>query len=166
MEPLERIQRYFLVIRELHRMGYELIRVCPCFSPNGISWRCATTVKKFTLKNCGAIYHGPEHTAARTCDGKFAFGECERMTPREIAERFLDHYKHLAKWGNGSDPEYVAWFQKACDLAQRGYVFYAFDDYGSCFKNKHRMLLSGNPPSDVYLPFPPAGEMPGKIIGA
>jgi hypothetical protein len=35
------LQRYFLVIRELHEMGYELIRVCPCVSPNGMSWRRA-----------------------------------------------------------------------------------------------------------------------------
>lgn len=58
MEYMERIRRYFLVIRELHEMGYELIRVCPCVSPNGMNWRCATTVKKYTLKNCGAIYRG------------------------------------------------------------------------------------------------------------
>jgi len=151
------ISRYFLVIEELHRMGYELIRVCPCVSPNGLSWRCATTVKKFTLKNCGAIYRGPEHTAAQTCDGKFKFGDCEGMTTHEIAELFLEKYPHLAQWGKGKDPEYVSWFKKATDLALRGYVFYAFSDGESCFKNAHQMLLSGN--SDFTLPFPPPGEI-------
>lgn len=32
---MEGIKQYFLVIRELHEMGYELIRVCPSVSPNG-----------------------------------------------------------------------------------------------------------------------------------
>ena len=77
MDYMERIRRYFLVIRELHEMGYELIRVCPCVSPNGMNWRCATTVKKYTLKNCGAIYRGPEHTAANTSGGEFSWGDCE-----------------------------------------------------------------------------------------
>ncbi len=160
MDYMERIRRYFLVIRELHEMGYELIRVCPCVSPNGMNWRCATTVKKYTLKNCGAIYRGPEHTAANTSGGEFSWGDCEGLTPHEIAEQFLEHYPHLAKWGKGSDPEYKEWFKQANDLAQRGYTFFAFGDGCSCFyEHKHRMLLAPVPPTDEYLPFPPAGEV-------
>ena len=69
---MDGIKRYFLVIRELHEMGYELIRVCPSVSPNGANWRCATTVKKYTLKTCGAIYRSNEaHTAANTSGGNF-----------------------------------------------------------------------------------------------
>lgn len=57
---IDGIKQYFLVIRELHEMGYELIRVCPSVSPNGANWRCATTVKMYTLKTCGAIYRSNE----------------------------------------------------------------------------------------------------------
>ncbi len=153
------IRRYFLVIRELHEMGYELIRVCPCVSPNGMSWRCATTVRKYTLKNCGAIYRGPKHTAANTFDGCFKWGDCEGLTPHEIALQFIEHYSHLAEWGKGIDPEYVEWFKKANNFAQRGYIFYAFGDWSSCFGNQHRMLLAPEPPEGEYLPFPPAGEI-------
>lgn len=159
MEQSELIKRYFLVIAELHKMGYELIRVCPCLSPNGMAWRCATTVKKYTLKKCGAIYHGPEHTAANNLNGGFRFGECENMNPYEIAVKFLDYYPHLAKWGIGNDSDYVVWFLKAAELAQQGYFFYAFSDMSSCFNNKHKMLLLNNPPENIFLPFPPAGEI-------
>ena len=159
MEQSELIKRYFLVIAELHKMGYELIRVCPCLSPNGMAWRCATTVKKYTLKKCGAIYHGPAHTAANNQTGSFRFGECENMNPHEIAVKFLEYYPHLAKWGKGNDSDYVIWFLKAAELAQLGYFFYAFSDMSSCFNNKHKMLLLNNPPENIFLPFPPAGEI-------
>lgn len=159
MEQSELIKRYFLVIAELHKMGYELIRVCPCLSPNGMAWRCATTVKKYTLKKCGAIYHGPAHTAANNHNGSFRFGECENMNPHEIAVKFLEYYPHLAKWGKGNDSDYVVWFLKAVELAQQGYFFYAFSDMSSCFNNKHKMLLLNNPPENIFLPFPPAGEI-------
>ncbi len=151
------IKRYFLVIRELHELGYELIRVCPCLSPNGLSWRCATTVKRYTLKRCGAIYHGPEHTAANTSNGIFRWDIGNHNTTYEIALQFIKHYPHLAKWGKGSDPEYVRWFKKANDLAQRGYIFYAFAEYSSCYE-KGQMLLLNEPPVGEYLPFPPAGD--------
>lgn len=140
-------------------MGYELIRVCPCVSLNGMNWRCATTVKKYTLKNCGAIYRGPEHTAANTSGGNFSWGDCDNLTPHEIALQFIEHYPHIAKWGKGKDPEYVEWFKKANDLAQCGYTFFAFGDGCSCFGNNHRMLLAPEPPIGEYLPFPPAGEV-------
>ncbi|MBR2196046.1 MAG: hypothetical protein IJ911_10575 [Salinivirgaceae bacterium] len=159
MDYIEGIKRYFLVIRELHEMGYELIRACPCLSPSGLLWRCATTVKKYTLKNCGAIYHGPAHTAADTHSGQFKWGDCEGLTPYEIANQFIEHYPHIAEWGKGNDAEYKEWFKKASDLAQRGYIFYAFGDGISCFNNNHRMLLNINPPTGEYLPFPPAGEL-------
>lgn len=159
MEVCEQIKRYFLVIAELHKMGYELIRVCPCLSPNGMAWRCATTVKKYTLKNCGAIYHGPAHTAANNHNGSFRFGECLKMNPHEIAVKFIEYYPHLAKWGKGNDSDYVAWFLKAVELAQQDYFFYAFSDMRSCFNNKHKMLLLNNPPENIFLPFPPAGEI-------
>ena len=57
------------------------------------------------------------------------------------------------------DKEYKEWFKQACDLAQRGYIFYAFTDGMSCFGNNHKMLLSKEPETGEYLPFPPAGEI-------
>ena len=55
--------------------------------------------------------------------------------------------------------EYKEWFKQANDLAQRGYTFFAFGDWCSCFDHKHRMLLEPEPPTGEYLPFPPAGEV-------
>ena len=161
---MDRIKQYFLVIRELHEMGYELIRVCPSVSPNGANWRCATTVKKYTLKTCGAIYRSNEpHTAANTSAGEFNWDGWQGKTPHEIALQFIEHYPHLAKLGKGKDPEYKEWFKKANDLAQRGYIFFAFGDMCSCFHNDHKMLLNTEPPTGEYLEFPPSGEIENKV---
>lgn len=153
------IKFYFLVIRELHEMGYEQIRVCPCVSPNGMAWRCATTVKKYTLKTCGAVYRGPVHTAADTSGGLFKWKGLQGKTPYEVALQFIEHYPDIAKWGKNSDPEYKEWFKKACDLAQCGYIFFAFSEWSSFFHNNHRMQLSPEPQTGEYLEFPPAGEV-------
>ena len=53
--------------------------------------------------------------------------------------------------------EYKEWFKKANDLAQRGYIFFAFGDMCSCFHNDYKMLLNSEPPTGEYLEFPPAG---------
>ena len=56
-EMYARFVRYYETIAELHRMGYELFRVCPYISPNGMSYRCWLTVKKNTWKRCGAFFN-------------------------------------------------------------------------------------------------------------
>ena len=99
------------------------------------------------------------HTAANTHSGQFSWGDCIGLSPHEIALQFIEHYPHIAKWGKGKDKEYKEWFKQACDLAQRGYIFYAFTDGKSCFGNNHKMLLSKEPETGEYLPFPPAGEI-------
>ena len=45
-----RFVRYYETVAELHRMGYELFRVCPYISPNGMCYRCWLTIKKNTWK--------------------------------------------------------------------------------------------------------------------
>ena len=45
-----RFVRYYETVAELHQMGYELFRVCPYISPNGMCYRCWLTIKKNTWK--------------------------------------------------------------------------------------------------------------------
>ena len=52
-----RFVRYYETVAELHRMGYELFRVCPYISPNGMCYRCWLTIKKNTWKGCGAFFN-------------------------------------------------------------------------------------------------------------
>ena len=56
-----------------------------------MAWRCATTVKKYTLKACGAIYRGPEHTAANTHSGHFNW---EEPGMEGVAEWLAEDLKH------------------------------------------------------------------------
>jgi hypothetical protein len=43
--------------RELHKRGYQLLRVMPFMSPSGAYWRCWIGPAKFFYRNHGAILH-------------------------------------------------------------------------------------------------------------
>lgn len=161
--------KFFKVICELHRRGYELIRICPSISPNGCSWRCVTTVKKLTSEKCGAVYCGEywDELAINTSNGRFfeideqhqLMGEWDstKMSIPEMADKFIHCYPRLAKAGFGSDPNYVKWFSKAAKQASFGHIIYAFADMEDCFSKGHLFCTS----KESGFPFPPAGEAKG-----
>ena len=55
-EPhIRRAVRVLAIVGELHRRGYQLLRVMPFMSPSGVYWRCWIGPVKFFYRNHGAI---------------------------------------------------------------------------------------------------------------
>ncbi|HEY5505641.1 MAG TPA: hypothetical protein VIK28_10830 [Sedimentisphaerales bacterium] len=47
-------RRLFLMVAELHKLGYESLRVAPFLSPSGCYWRCVILPASMTSPSHGA----------------------------------------------------------------------------------------------------------------
>jgi hypothetical protein len=62
-EPqIRRAVRVLAIVGELHRRGYQLLRVMPFMSPSGAYWRCWIGPVKLFYRNHGAILHEAPHS--------------------------------------------------------------------------------------------------------
>ena len=157
-----RFVRYYETVAELHRMGFELFRVCPYISPNGMCYRCWLTIKKNTWKRCGAFFNEREGNdqALYTPDCTLPWDD-SGMTPRENAERIIRDYSGLARNALGRDPEYVEWFKLAVDECRQGHYFYGLDEYFNPLREGYIPLTGVN---GRGLPLPPPGTSPTQSI--
>ncbi len=157
-----RFVRYYEAVAELHRMGYELFRVCPYISPNGMCYRCWLTIKKNTWKRCGAFFneqHGDDQ-ALYTPDCTLPWDD-SGLTPRENAEKIIQEYPRLARNAHGSDPKYVEWFKLALDECRQGHYFYALAEYVNPLEKGFIPLIGVD---GRGLPLPPPGDSDTQLV--
>lgn len=160
--PIIPIIKLFKMIRKLHGMGYEKIRLCPGMSPTGLSWRGIITVKAQTSKKCGAVYAGnyKGDCCVSSGNGSFYLGEnisLDVMSVDEMTERFRAFYPALCSAGKGKDKDYAEWFVKATNECKKGHIMYAYAEYYDCYHAGYLKLLG----ADYGLPFPPPGDIDG-----
>ena len=153
-------RRFIRTIEELHRMGYEKIRICPCTSPNGMAWRCTITTKENTSKKCGAMLAGKydEDETVRS-NGNFKWNMME-MGPYDNALKFVKVYPQIAAKGRGEDNEYASWFKKVVRECYHYNLPTTYEDYYNCLEDRKIRLLGPNS-SKRTLPFPPPGDGEG-----
>ena len=157
-----RFVRYYETLAELHRMGYELFRVCPYISPNGMCYRCWLTIKKNTWKGCGAFFNEQrgDDQALYTPDCTLPWDD-SGMTPRENAEKIIQEYPRLASNAHGSDYEYVEWFKLALDECRQGHYFYALAEYVNPLEKGFIPLIGVD---GRGLPLPPPGDSDTQLV--
>lgn len=153
-------RRFIRTIEELHRMGYEKIRICPCTSPNGLAWRCTITTKENTSKRCGAMLadNYNEQEVFRS-NGNFKW-DMMKMGPYDNALKFIKEYPQIAAKGRGVDHEYTSWFKKVVRECYHYNLPTTYEDYYNCLEDCKIRLL-GLESSKRTLPFPPPGDGDG-----
>jgi hypothetical protein len=94
-------RKLMLVVRKLHLMGYEGLRLAPYLAPSGMYWRAQIVPVKYISPQHGAIsiersrYSGiPTYTSGNG-DDYFELGTVESDTPQQIAEKFIDRFQEL-----------------------------------------------------------------------
>lgn len=150
---MKQLVRYFEVVAELHKMGYEQIRLSEYVAPNGCAMRCWITVKSCCWVKLGALVCEGANTdlAVFTHNGEFLWNT-EGMSAAEIAAEFVRRYPRIAQEGKGKDPKYVKWFKIALDEARQGFFFSAIDEWRNPIEDGYLDLGQGH-----KLPLPPAG---------
>jgi hypothetical protein len=115
------MQKLLFVASELHKRGYEGLRVVPSLAPSGLAWRCkfvATSDKNQSIIVSSWI-------------GKFANDENKEieLSLQKLSDLLeKENIDFLAKC-RGKNREYVEWFDEMLNKLKEGELPYAFADY-------------------------------------
>lgn len=89
-----RAQRVLLMVHDLHKRGYQRLRVIPGVSPSGAYWRCSVTPITNTLTTHGALFQDYDRDATHYTSGMenryFDCRDVEQNTARRLASKFVE----------------------------------------------------------------------------
>jgi hypothetical protein len=138
-------RRLFLMLAELHKLGYEGLRATPYLSASGCNWRCCIVPACMTRRTYGArlaenvIYEALPRYSSADGEDYFGWANMKPKTPLILAKRFLVEFPKIAEQGKHPDPAYVAWYSNMIEATAPHGVIYAFADMES---PTDRMLIS------------------------
>ena len=166
LEPQPEIRRarlVLLMLHELHKAGYQRLRIAPGMAASGCYWRCAITPITNILKTHGAMLRDSSTDAAHYSTGMqnkyFRWEDAQKDTARQLAAKFIERFPDIVQKGFGRDWEYAGWYVEMLGLAENGHLPVAYADwYG---ENPNYLAKD----AERELPFPPPGEAePGSFF--
>ena len=175
-EPdIRRAIRVLAMVGELHKGGYQRLRVMPYIYATG-AWRCSIGPVIIFYRNHGAMLldmwemeaqaaSKVAHYTSAAGNQYFDWDDAATDTARILADKFVQRFTALAERGRGWDYIYAGWYQRLLGYAERGWIPYVFADYQSASFAKLYLQdmrpaqwrhSNGEPP---VLPPPPPGEL-------
>lgn len=145
MEAIQRrALRVLRLVHELHKQGYQLLRVAPGMSPSGCSWRCAITPKSNILRSHGAMLKEYEGLVAHYTSGQdneyFGWRDAKTDSVQELASKFVERFPEIVERSFGDDWSYAGWYVRMLGYVERGMFPVAYADWYE-------------PPDPRFLPF-------------
>lgn len=142
--------KWLQVVHELHRMGYQKLRVYPYFGPN-YHWRCLLhPASNVDIEDHQRPINESDQLKYTEAAGYqyFDWANCEELTPYEIAFRVTQEKSEFLRDCQGSDPAYVQWYIELLGFAAAGVLptfgGLSFSDYSNMGTLLGRVLP--NPP--------------------
>ena len=131
-KPLRDAARLIAMVHELHKAGYQRIRICPTMAPSGLHWRCTLTYAANVAEDGWSILDAGEGRVARYTSGQgaryFDWAGTDSMTARQLACSFLEAFPLIATQGAGRDWPYAGWLTDLLGHAEHGkFVVFAAD---------------------------------------
>lgn len=129
--------RVLAMVHELHKAGYQRIRVLPYLAPSGMYWRCEITPSD-NVADDGYSFIDPngERDIARYSSSEganyFQWPNAATLSARSLAARFLEAFPVIAARGQGRDWLYAGWLTDVLGRAEGGRtedLLYLFADY-------------------------------------
>lgn len=156
---VRRAQRILLMVHELHKLGYQKIRIAPGLSGSGCYWRCSITIKSNIQQKHGALlaYHGQisaDYTSGMENE-YFGWQDAKTDTARQLAVKFIERFPEVVTRGKGIDWEYAGWYVQMMGFAERGELPIAYADWYSEPDPRYLPTTKG---FESGLPMPPGGE--------
>jgi hypothetical protein len=138
-EPhIRRAVRVLAMVGELHKRGFQRLRVMPFMSPCGMQWRAWIGPSSLFHRNHGAIMaasaaawpddEGQQAIAqvARYTSGHdkqyFGWRDAEKDDARSLADKFAQRFRALVDASVGSDFPYAGWYVRLLGLAEAGWL--------------------------------------------
>ncbi len=133
-DPLiRRCTRVIAMVHELHKAGYQRLRMVPMESPSGAYWRCVITYEEnIEDDGYGIIQWDDERVAAYSSgqDAKyFNWDDSESLNARQLAQRFLERFPDIAERGRGRDWANAGWVADVLGEAEQGELVYLMADW-------------------------------------
>jgi hypothetical protein len=177
---VRRAVRVLAMVGELHKQGFQRIRICPAIAPSGGYWRCTIGPAMLFHRDHGAV---PKEVVvlddvpqtvnmlARYTTGQenryFDWGDAASDDARELADKFLQRFPTIAGYGSGWDYAYAGWYQRLLGLAEAGYLPRAVWDAYEPIPRDHIPFDDLRPEdwkrreasAPAHLPMPPPGEL-------
>lgn len=127
------------MIHELHKVGYQRLRIASGLSPTGCHWRCSVIPADYVQRNGWKplatlrVRKGSQALSAGYTSGQgadfFNWGDAERNSPRQLATKFVARFPDLAEAGVGLDWPYAGWFTWMLGNAEAGRLPIFFADH-------------------------------------
>lgn len=123
---LLRCTRVLELVHELHKAGYQRIRISPGMSRGQRIWRCPITYDEnieddgFTIRDFGS---STGHVASFTSGDRgdfFGIKGSAHLGAKYLAEKFLNSYPTIALKGAGRDWMYAGWLTDVLGRAEQG----------------------------------------------
>lgn len=119
---VRRGQRLIRMVSELHRMGYQRLRIMPWLHP--LAWRLAICpADAFSDRNgaytasygdTGVVYSSADQSAY------FGWNDAQNDNARSLADKFIVRFPEVAQRGLGRDWEYAGWLDELVGFLERG----------------------------------------------
>jgi len=144
--------RIFLMVRELHRRGYGLLRILPRRSGAGVYRLYVTHAGNISAANGADAIDDSKSAIHTSANGPrlFEWPDAPRATVRKLATLFLERFPDIAAMSCGEDAEYGAWLKLAIQFARHG----KFPQ-----PNERENVYDGRAPEGLGMP-PPGRALP------
>ena len=115
------------MVCELHRMGFQRLRIMPYEHPMG--WRLAVAPwDRFSLRNGASLkdndWEGvPIYSSAGGGNRYFDWEDAKGDNARALAEKFLFRFPDVAKHGAGRHWNYAGWLSELVGVLEGGDLF-------------------------------------------
>jgi hypothetical protein len=158
-------RRVLQMVQELHRRGYEKLRIAPGMSSSGMHWRCSVVPVSNTFRNNGAMLCDWDGLAAHYTTGQalqfFGWEDAVEASPTRLADLFIERLPQVAAAGFGADAGYARWYQSMMRLTEPDALPIAYSDY---FDHDAVGLpcVGGDGAGDIRVPMPPPGDADGN----
>lgn len=173
---IRRAQRVLLMVHELHKLGYQLLRIVPGESPSGAYWRCSITSIDNISRDHGALFKDGINVFTSAYQDKeaknkihlvyedqkiatysssmsneyFGWKDAKYDTARQLAAKFAERYPSIVEKAKGRDWEYAGWYVEMLGYADKGHLplcYHAAPFMGEPVPSKGEML-----PADLSPP--------------
>ena len=133
-ERIADCRRLLCMVQELHRMGYEQLRIAPAVAPSGLFWRLSVFAASNSDSENGAMmrnYGEGAHYSSGSGDRYFDWDDAADDSPLELAGKFIERFPELAAAGRGRDADYVRWYDDLLRMTEPDGLPYAYADWPS-----------------------------------
>ena len=162
-------RKVLLMVGELHKRGYERLRISPGVARSGVYWRCFITfagndgkvVPPYKEEDLKAFY-----TSALE-DAYFGWEDTAGATVSQLADKFIERFPQICARAKGLDPAYAAWYQEMLRRSEPNGLPVTFADYDlpqDCIRIAFiEPPIPGGKIPDICIPFPPPPSEAGDF---